>query len=45
MKKILVIVAAIIAILFVIGVVVALFSGEGQKSFNKGMNDAKELVQ
>ena len=45
MKKILIIVAVVIAILFIIGVVAALFTGGGQKSFNKGMDNAKEVVK
>ena len=45
MKKILIIVAVVIAILFIIGVVTALFTGDGQKSFDQGKQDAKERIE
>ena len=45
MKKIIIIIAVGFVILFFIGVVTALFTGEGQKSFEQGKQDAKELVE
>lgn len=45
MKKPLKIIAIGVAILFGIVFISMMFSGEAQKSFDKGMNQAKETVE
>lgn len=45
MKKPLKIIAIGIAILFGVVFISMMFSGEAQKSFDKGMNQAKETVE
>jgi len=45
MKKPLKIIAIGVAILFIMAFISMIFSGEAQKSFDKGMNQAKETVE